>query len=128
MTKLPFSKAYIEELAERFPTPFYIYDEAHIRTNARDLKTAMAKTGFGSFINFFAVKALPNPHILKVLKEERMGVDCSSPAELELAEMAGFEGDQIMFTSNNTTLTEFAQAHKLKAIINFDDLSLISPF
>lgn len=125
---LPFNKAFIDRLAHSFPTPFYLYDEVRIRANARNFKEVMKRAGLNNFINYFAVKALPNPHILRILKEEGMGVDCSSLAELKLAQMCGFSDDQIVFTSNNTTLKEFEAAQKLDAIINFDDLSLVGPF
>lgn len=125
---LPFNRAFIVKLSGTFPTPFHLYDEKRIRANAKGLNAVMAQAGHIGFMNYFAVKALPNPHILKILKQEGMGVDCSSLAELKLAEMAGFSGDQIMFTSNNTTIKEFETAQKLKAIINFDDISMVEPF
>jgi diaminopimelate decarboxylase len=127
-TKLPFDKQFITELAKTYPTPLYIYDEARIRANARALKAAMDAAGVPGFKNYYAVKALPNPHILKLLHEEGMGVDCSSVAELELADKAGFKTTEIMFTSNNTTLAEFRRAHEIGAVINFDDISLVQPY
>lgn len=107
-------------IAQGHPTPFYIYDERGIRAGARRLQGAFRDSS--AFKNFFAVKALPNPHILRILKEEGMGADCSSMAELLLAERAGFQGEEVMFTSNNTPAAEFAQARAQGAIINFDDL------
>src|SRR5262245_17335929 len=95
---LPFDKQFITQQTKTYPTPFYIYDEKHIRANASSLKQTMDAAKVPGFKNFFAVKALPNPEILKVLREEGMGADCSSLAELELARRAGFEKDDIMFT------------------------------
>ncbi|MBX6333859.1 diaminopimelate decarboxylase [Candidatus Saccharibacteria bacterium] len=120
---LPFTKEDIEAIARRYPTPFYLYDEAGIRARARYLKKTMDAAGVPGFRNFFAVKALPNPSILRILHEEGMGLDCSSVAELELAARAGVTGVDIMFTSNNTTDDDFAAANGSGAIINFDDLS-----
>lgn len=122
--KLPFNKEKLEEIVESHPTPFHIYDEKAIRENARFYKHCFdwAPTGFQ---NFFAVKALPNPVILKLLKEEGMGADCSSMAELILAEKAGIRGEHIMFSSNDTPVEEFVKAKELGAVINLDDISHI---
>ncbi len=122
---LPFSKAWIAELAERYPTPFHIYDERAIRANARRLVAAFK--GVHGFKEYFAVKALPNPFILRILKEEGFGADCSSLPELLLAERVGILGEDIMFTSNDTPAEEFVKARELGAIVNLDDISHI-PF
>ena len=110
-----------EEAARRFPTPFYLYDEKGIRENARALNAAFAWAP--SFREYFAVKALPNPRILQVLKEEGCGVDCSSECELLLAEKVGLAGDDIMFSANAMPPEEFAHARRLGAIVNLDDVS-----
>jgi diaminopimelate decarboxylase len=120
---LPFSKAGIERIIEKYPTPFHIYDEKAIRENARDLLSAFAWVP--GFKEFFAVKATPNPYILKILKEEGFGADCSSLAELVLADKAGIKGENIMFSSNDTPAHEFRKARELGAIINLDDISHI---
>jgi diaminopimelate decarboxylase len=122
MRSAPFSKAFIEQLSQEYPTPFHIYDEAAIRSNAQDLNNAFSWVPRG-FRNFFAVKALPNPHILKVVRDEGMGFDCSSVAELELVERIGARGEEIIFTSNDTPAYEYKKAKELGAIINLDDLS-----
>ena len=111
-----------EEAARRFPTPFYLYDEKGIRENARAMNAAFAWAA-PRFRDYFAVKALPNPRILKILKEEGCGVDCSSECELLLAEKAGFSGDEIMFSANAMPPEEFAHARRLNAIVNLDDQS-----
>jgi diaminopimelate decarboxylase len=118
---VPFSKEDIEALAERYPTPFYLYDERAIRANARALRQAFGWAG--GFKEFFAVKALPNPFILKILRAEGLGADCSSLPELLLAEKAGIAGEEIMFTSNDTPAGEFQLARRLGAIVNLDDIS-----
>lgn len=125
---LPFTLDSITEVTKTYPTPFHIYDEARVRFVARDLNRAMDEAGVPGFRNYFAVKALPNPEIVKVLVSEGMGVDCSSLAELAIAEMCGLRGEQIMFSSNDTADDEFAYAASLDAIINFDDLSLVTPY
>ena len=107
--------------AERFPTPFHLYDEAGIRRTARELNAAFAWAP--DYREYFAVKALPNPHILNIFKEEGCGLDCSSECELLLAEMSGFSGDKIMFSANAMPPAEFAHARKLNAIVNLDDSS-----
>jgi diaminopimelate decarboxylase len=121
--KLPFDKAKIEEIINIYPTPFHIYDEAAIRENAKNFYQAF--NWVNGFKNYFAVKALPNPYILKILKEQGMGVDCSSLAELIMSEKVGFRGEEIMFTSNETPAKEYKKAFELGAIINLDDISHI---
>ena len=120
---LPFTKDQITAITHRHPTPFHIYDETAIRENARLLKASFA--GIPGFKEFFAVKALPNPFILKILKEEGFGADCSSLPELLLAEKVGITGENIMFTSNDTSASEYRKAKELGAIINLDDISHI---
>jgi len=122
---LPFSKDQLEEIAARFPTPFHIYDEEGIRQNARDLLNAFSWNK--GYKEYFAVKATPNPFILRILKEEGFGTDCSSLPELVLSERAGIVGSDIMFSSNDTPAEEFLKARELDAIINLDDISHI-PF
>ena len=122
---LPFDRAQIEEIIRKYPTPFHIYDEAAILANARRLKSAFRD--IHGFKEFFAVKALPNPFIMKILKEEGFGADCSSLPELLLAEKVGIVGEDIMFSSNDTPAEEYIKARELGAIINLDDISHI-PF
>lgn len=121
---VPFTKDHILSLAGKHPTPFYIYDEAGIRRSARTLIDAFAWNP--RFKEYFAVKALPNPSILSILKEEGCGADCSSLPELILAQQVGIIGENIMFTSNDTPATEFAEAKKLGAIINLDDIGHVA--
>ena len=121
MKNLPFTREQLENIAARWPTPFHIYDEAAILANARRLKAAFAwNTGFHEY---FAVKAAPNPHLMALLREEGFGSDCSSMAELVLAEAVGNVGEDIMFTSNDTPAEEFQKAAALGAIINLDDIT-----
>lgn len=118
--KTPFvTKAQIEEIVKTYPTPFHIYDEKGIRENARKLKQAFAWNK--GYKEYFAVKATPNPTILKILKEEGCGTDCSSYTELLMSEKIGITGSDIMFSSNDTPAEEFVLAKKLGANINLDD-------
>lgn len=119
----PLSHSQLVELAKKFPTPFYIYDEKAIRENVKYFYKAFSI--FPSFTEYFAVKALPNPYILKVLENEGCGGDCSSLPELMLCEKSGITGRRIMFTSNDTPAQEFVYAQKLGAIINLDDITHI---
>ena len=121
MRKLPFDKAKLEEIAAKWPTPFHIYDAKAIRENAKKLKKAFSWNK--GFREYFAVKAAPNPHLMKLLKEFGFGSDCSSMAELELAAKVGNVGEAIMFTSNDTPAAEFRRAWELGAIINLDDIT-----
>ena len=119
--RLPFSKAEIEKIIETHPTPFHLYDERGIRENARRFLRAFSWTP--DFKEYFAVKACPNPKILKLLGEMGFGTDCSSLAELALSERIGITGEKIMFSSNDTPPDEFRKARELGAIINLDDIS-----
>ncbi|KAA3665284.1 MAG: diaminopimelate decarboxylase [Chloroflexi bacterium] len=114
----------LDEILHTYPTPFHLYDERGIRESCRQLLNAFSWNA--GFKEYFAVKATPNPAILGILAEEGLGVDCSSMAELVLAERCGFRGEDIMFTSNNTPAHEFQKAMELGAIINLDDLSHVS--
>ncbi len=120
---LPFNKEQIEKIIGQYPTPFHIYDESGIRENTRRLKRAF--DGVPGFKEYFAVKALPNPFILKILKDEGFGTDCSSLPELLLSESVGITGEDIMFTSNDTPAQEYQKARDLGAVINLDDISHI---
>ena len=117
---IPFTKEELDIIVEKYPTPFHIYDENAIRKNARKMKDAFS--WMHGLKNYYAVKACPNPAILRILKEEGFGADCSSLPELILAEKAGITGENIMFTSNDTPLEEFQEANRLNAIINLDDI------
>lgn len=121
--KLPFTKKQIEEIIEKYPTPFHIYDERAIRQNVRSLIKAFSWAPY--FKEYFAVKALPNPWILEILKAEGLGLDCSSLPELLIASAVGIRGENIMFTSNNTPAIEYKKAKALGAIINLDDITHI---
>ena len=125
LKEMPFTKNDLEKIVTKFPTPFHIYDEKAIRENARYLLQAFEWND--GFKEYFAVKATPNPFILKILKSEGFGTDCSSLPELLLSEKAGIVGTDIMFSSNDTPANEFRKACELNAIINLDDISHI-PF
>lgn len=120
---LPFDKAQLEKIIAEHGTPFHIYDEQAIRKNARLLLQAFSWAP--EFKEYFAVKATPNPYIMKILREEGIGADCSSLAELILAEKARILEENIVFTSNDTPAEEYEKARQLGAIINLDDITHI---
>ncbi len=113
----------LEEIVKKYPTPFHLYDEKGIRENAARLREAFSWNK--GFREYFAVKATPNPYILKILKECGCGTDCSSATELMLSDGVGFSGQEIMFSSNDTPEGEFKLANDLGAIINLDDITHI---
>ena len=124
MIKKPFvSKEKLEEIVKSYPTPFHIYDEKGIRENVKALKEAFAWNK--GFKEFFAVKANPNPFIIKILQEYGCGCDCSSKTELMIANALGFKGEDIMFSSNATPDEEFIFANEIGATINLDDFTHI---
>jgi diaminopimelate decarboxylase len=120
---LPFTKEKLEEIIAKYPTPFHIYDEKAIRNYARKFLKAFSWNK--GFKEYYAIKAAPNPYLMKILRSEGFGIDCSSLAELELAERVGMLGEEIMFTSNDTPLKEYQKAKSIGAIVNLDDISHI---
>ena len=124
--KTPFvTKAQVDEMIKKYPTPFHLYDEKGIRENARKLYQAFSWNK--GFKEFFAVKATPNPTILRILKEEGCGTDCSSLTELMMSDKLGFTGDEIMFSSNDTPAEEFILAKKLGEHSLFPQRSWTTP-
>ena len=120
--KVPFiTLAQAKEIAADIPTPFHLYDEKGIRENARRVNAAFSWNK--GFKEYFAVKATPNPYLLKILQEEGCGVDCSSYTELLMSEACGFRGSDIMFSSNDTPAQDMKKAYDLGAYINLDDLT-----
>lgn len=113
-----------EQLATHYGTPFHVYDEVGIRETGEELKKAFS--GIDGFREYYAVKALPNPRILQLMKEMGFGFDCSSIAELIMSRELGGRGEDIMFTSNNTDPEEFRMAAaEGGCVLNLDDISLI---
>ncbi len=125
MRALPFSKEELEAIVQKYPTPFHIYDEAGIRKNVLRLQEAFAWNN--GFREYFAVKALPNPAIMKLLHSIGCGMDCSSMTELLLSRAVGITGTDIMFSSNDTPAEEFRLAREMGVLINLDDITHI-PF
>ncbi len=134
---MPMSDSYMQrlsnilpEIIKTFGTPFHIYDEKGIKQTCHNLNTAFEKSN--GFKEFFAVKALPNPSIMKIMQEMEFGFDCSSTPEVELSRQIGSSGEDIMFTSNNTSYNQFKYAlDQGGCTMNLDDISLIeklSPF
>lgn len=121
--KLPFSKQQLDKILEKYPTPFHLYDERGIKENARRFIRSFSWNP--GFKEFYAIKSAPNPYLMKIMQQEGYGIDCSSYAELVLAEKLGMKGDDIMFTSNDTPAYEYKKAIELGAIINLDDISHI---
>jgi diaminopimelate decarboxylase len=121
---IPVSEEKLRGIVAKYGAPLYLYMEAPMRSNARALGAAFSWAP--SFKEHFAVKALPNPYILKILHEEGLGTDCSSLSELVLSQKAGIIGEEIFFSSNNTPAEEYLEALKLGAVLNLDDISHLS--
>ena len=124
MEKKPFvTLEQLKEIEKNYPTPYHIYDEKGIKENAKRLKEAFSWNK--GFKEYFAVKATPNPFLINILKDLGCGTDCSSMTELMLSNALGFDGSDIMFSSNATPAEEFAYARKINATINLDDFTHI---
>ncbi len=124
MQKKPFiNYEDLKKIAEKYPTPFYLYDEKGIRQNVENLCKAFSWNK--GFKEYFAVKATPNPFIINILKEYGCGCDCSSKTELMLSKAIGVVGENVMFSSNDTPEDEFKFAADMGAIINLDDITHI---
>lgn len=121
--KLPFSESELKDIVSKYPTPFHIYDERGVCNFVTDFLDKFSWNE--GFKEFYAIKACPNPHLMKLMHSMGLGIDCSSMAELVLAEKLGITGEEIMFTSNDTPDYEFKKAVELGAIINLDDISHI---
>jgi diaminopimelate decarboxylase len=122
MEKKPFAtREELERIAQQYPTPFYLYDEAGIRRTMEALLDAFSWNP--GYREFFAVKATPNPFIIDILREYGAGVDCSTNTELMLSDAMGLHGDDIMFSSNETPSADYRLADKLGATINLDDIT-----
>lgn len=122
---LPLSSEELDALAEQHGTPLQLYDEAGIRAQTRGMIDAF-RASFPGFREFFAVKALPNPAVLRLLLAEGCGLDCSSTSELHIARALGVPGESIMYTSNYTSVDDLAWAYDQGAVINLDDISLVA--
>ena len=115
---------HLDAIAAHYGTPFHIYDEAGIRATGRQVQAAFAD--IPGFREFYAVKALPNPAILAIMRDLGFGFDCSSVTELLLARSLGARGEEIMFTSNNTSPADFAAAAaEGGCLLNLDDITLV---
>ena len=123
---IPFDLKIANQIADKFGTPIYIYDETGIRKTAQELNKAFSWAD--GYKNYFAVKATPTPAILKILQEEGMGFDCSSRAELTIMKRMGVSGRDIFYTSNNTPKEDFDLAIELGATVNIDDLAQVPVF
>lgn len=123
MKYFPLNHEQLTKLTQTYPTPFYLYDEKAIRENMR--KFTKAFSIFPEFREHFAVKACPNPYILKILSEEGCGADCSSLPELMLSEISGIKKEKVIFTSNETPAAEYKYAFANGNIINLDDFTHI---
>ena len=114
----------LEKARKHFGTPFHIYDEAGILETGTRINRAFSK--IAGFREYYAVKALPNPSIMEIMQNLGFGFDCSSIAELLLARKTKSKGEDIMFTSNNTSEHEFKTASEDGGVIlNLDDISLV---
>lgn len=121
---VPFTKEQIEKIIEKYPTPFHIYDEKAMLDFAKKFVSAFSWNK--GFKEFYAIKACPNPHIMKLLRNQGFGIDASSMTELELARRLGMRGEEIMFSSNDTPAEEYKKAMELDAVINLDDIKHIA--
>jgi diaminopimelate decarboxylase len=121
---LPFSNELFEEIAQKYGTPVFVYDENGITNNARRINEAFSWSP--NYVNFFAVKATPTPAILRIIENEKMGFDCSSRGELEMVSRENLTKNGIFYTSNNTPDQDYLRANEIGATINIDKFQYIN--
>ena len=127
MSKVPFiTKEIAKAIDEKIPTPFHIYDEEGMVNNIENIKKAFSWNK--GFKEYFAIKATPNPFLMKIMREHGVGADCSSLTELMLSRAVGFSGDEIMFSSNETPAEDYLLAKEMGAIVNLDDFTHVDYF
>jgi diaminopimelate decarboxylase len=117
----PFTDKEVYDLDLKYSSPLYVYDADLIELNCKHFLNSFRKY-FPNFRNFFAVKALPNPEILKIINNTGMDFDASSPTELWLLNKIGVDHTKIMYTSNYTSSKDLANALNQKVHINLDDI------
>ena len=113
-------------LAEEFGSPLYVYDAATIEQQYTRLTAAFSKVE--SLRINYAMKALSNITILKLLKKCGSGLDTVSIQEVQLGLHAGFSPDKIIFTPNGVSFEEIEEVAKLGVQINIDNLSVLEHF
>lgn len=127
-TDINLSHKELEDIANKYNTPFYLYDKKSIKTHAKFYMNTFKKY-FPNFEQYYAVKALPNPSILKILKKCGMGFDCSSPEEIQIIKFLDMttlnkNKSTIMYTSNYTSKSdlEWVLQNSENTIINLDSI------
>lgn len=114
------------QLAEEFGSPLYVYDAEKIQSQYQRLEKAFSKVNHLR-INY-AVKALSNISILKLLKQMDSGLDTVSVQEVHLGLLAGFSPDMIIYTPNGVSMDEIEAVAALGVQINIDNLSFLEQF
>ena len=114
-----------EALAEAFGTPLYVYEEDIVRRQCRAMREAFAAAQPELH---YAVKANHTPAVLRILRDEGMGIDAVSPFEVRLCLELGFKPEQILFTGNNTSEEDFAYCLSEGVPINVGSLVELERF
>ncbi len=114
----------VSEIAGKYGTPTYVYDEKRIRDNYRRAHRAFSKY-YPDFRFFYAVKACNNPAIAAIMKSEGAGIDAASVNEILLAKHIGLGGDDVMFSGNFLSDDDIRQGLRSGVIFNLDDITTL---
>jgi len=113
-------------IAKEFGAPVYVYDADKIKSQYERLSTAFSNVP--QLKLNYAVKALSNISVLRLMNSLGAGLDTVSIQEVELGLAAGFNASDIIFTPNGVSLEELEEAALLGVQINIDNLSLLEQF
>jgi diaminopimelate decarboxylase len=114
------------KIAADYGSPVYVYDAEKISSQFERLTSAFSKVD-NLRINY-AVKALSNISILKLMKSLGAGIDTVSIQEVQLGLKAGFDPSRIIYTPNGVSLEEIEEVTRLGVQINIDNLSILEQF
>lgn len=111
-----------QEVINQYGTPVYLYDFEMIRTKYLQFQSSFQVSKLDIH---YAMKALSNINILKLMKSLGAKLDCVSIQEIELAFLAGYKPENILFTPNGISIEEYRMAIKHGVKINIDNLQMI---
>ena len=124
LSSLISNQGLLEDIANEYGTPLYVYSENRLKENINRLSSAIGNS-FDNHQIYYAVKANSNIHIISTLKKafNSLGCDCSSPGELYAAQKTGVDMSDCVYTGNYESVDDLKTAYKSGCEINLDDLT-----